>query len=277
MIRIIKIIANILFFCLLTVFTQVGGVIYLASFALHKFIDKKTANRYYRFCLKSLFFVTLYVFCVMAIIPPIAGLFGRVPLPITKIKNLQPLNVLTCLLNRNYVRPALRQTAFEASEKMNKSYPGTVVNYLDASFPFINKFPLLPHLSHNDGKKLDLAFCYIDNKTSGSTNAAPSVIGYGVSEEPRLGEKNTAQFCAEQGYWQYSLLMKIISQKNKANFTFDSVRTKKLVEIFADEKSIGKIFIEPHLKDRLKLTTPKIRFHGCRAVRHDDHIHVQLI
>jgi murein endopeptidase len=50
-----------------------------------------------------------------------------------------------------------------------------------------------------------------------------------------------------------------------------------LVEILASEKSIGKIFIEPHLKTRLKLTTPKIRFHGCRAVRHDDHIHVQLI
>ncbi|HEY9195674.1 MAG TPA: hypothetical protein VIM77_05395, partial [Mucilaginibacter sp.] len=66
-------------------------------------------------------------------------------------------------------------------------------------------------------------------------------------------------------------------QTNKVNFRFDSVRTKSLVEIFAAENSIGKIFIEPHLKSRLKLTTHKIRFHGCRAVRHDDHIHVQLI
>ena len=30
------------------------------------------------------------------------------------------------------------------------------IHYLDANFPFINKFPLLPHLSHNDGKKIDI-------------------------------------------------------------------------------------------------------------------------
>ena len=29
-------------------------------------------------------------------------------------------------------------------------------------------------------------------------------------------------------------------------------------------------------KTRLLLTSDKIRFHGCQAVRHDDHIHVQL-
>ncbi len=33
---------------------------------------------------------------------------------------------------------------------------------------------------------------------------------------------------------------------------------------------------KPHLKTRLKLSSAKIRFHGCQAVRHDDHIHVQL-
>ena len=26
----------------------------------------------------------------------------------------------------------------------------------------------------------------------------------------------------------------------------------------------------------MKLSDKKIRFHGCRAVRHDDHIHIQL-
>ena len=32
----------------------------------------------------------------------------------------------------------------------------------------------------------------------------------------------------------------------------------------------------PHLKARLGLNSNKVRFHGCHAVRHDDHFHVQL-
>lgn len=159
---------------------------------------------------------------------------------------------------------------------MNSKYPGTVVNYLDANFPFINSFPLLPHLSHNDGKKLDITFCYINKKTGNITNNVPSLIGYGISEEPRANEINTANLCAKQGYWQYSFVMRIIPQRNKLNFTFDSIRTKELVNLFASKSEIGKIFIEPHLKTRLKLTSNKIKFHGCQAVRHDDHIHVQL-
>ncbi|NNE79114.1 MAG: hypothetical protein HKN18_02480 [Silicimonas sp.] len=38
----------------------------------------------------------------------------------------------------------------------------------------------------------------------------------------------------------------------------------------------GKIFLEPHLADRLGVAGDKVRFQGCRAARHDDHIHIQL-
>jgi hypothetical protein len=151
-----------------------------------------------------------------------------------------------------------------------------VVNYLDANFPFINGFPLVPHLSHNDGKKLDLAFCYKDKATLTATNKAPSPIGYGICEEPTPAEKNTAEFCAEHGYWQYSFLKNVMPQSRKNDFVFYGEKTKWLVELFCQDNRIGKIFIEPHLKLRLQLTNSKIRFHGCRAVRHDDHIHVQL-
>jgi hypothetical protein len=71
-------------------------------------------------------------------------------------------------------------------------------------------------------------------------------------------------------------LTKVISQNNKKDFTFDSVRTRELVNLLEGQPAIGKIFIEPHLITRLSLTTDKIRFHGCQAVRHDDHIHIQL-
>lgn len=190
--------------------------------------------------------------------------------------NLAPLTLLTPLLNRHYVRPELLQTAQEVAGDMNKRFPGTTVNYLDANFPFLNGFPLFPHLSHNDGKKLDLAFFYDDSKTGKDTSEAPSFIGYGINEEPLTGEENTVALCAEKGYWQYSFLTAIIPQSDKTHFAFDSERTRILVNLLAGKASVGKIFIEPHLKKRLSLSSEKIRFHGCQAVRHDDHIHLQL-
>ena len=239
-------------------------------------MDKWFTNKGVRSASKLASFLILYSIGSFLIVPIIAKPFGRVALPLTQKDNLQPLNFLTCFLNRNYVRPELRQTTLEVAREMNRKYPGTVINYLDANFPFINDFPLVPHLSHNDGKKLDIAFCYIENKTGMPTNDVPSFIGYGICEEPRAKEVNTANFCASRGSWQYSFMKKIIPQGNKSNFTFDSSRTRELVNLFASKPEIGKIFIEPHLKTRMKLANNKIRFHGCQAVRHDDHIHVQL-
>ena len=174
------------------------------------------------------------------------------------------------------MRPELKQAAQKVANQMNEKFPGTTVNYLDANFPFLDRFPLIPHLSHNDGKKLDLAFFYEDSQTGNDTNKAPSWIGYGVCEDPLPGEENTAKFCGQQGYWQYSFLTAVVPQSNKGDFTFDAQRTRALVNLLASSEEIGKIFIEPHLKQRLGLKSDKIRFHGCQAVRHDDHIHMQL-
>jgi hypothetical protein len=220
--------------------------------------------------------LVIYWVGVFILVPIFAKPLGRVPLPFVKEKGLQPGTIITAFLCRNYVRPELREATLRVARAMQKQSPGTVVNYLDANFPFFNKFPLLPHLSHNDGKKLDLSFTYRDSDTKMITNELPSFIGYGICEEPRSKEVNTAIVCEQKGYWQYSFLKKIVPQGAKEKFLFDEVRTKRLVELFANEKAIGKIFIEPHLTVRLGLTSNKIRFHGCQAVRHDDHIHVQL-
>jgi hypothetical protein len=274
--KLLKVTFTIIIFCLLTLLTQVGGLVYLLSILTHKLTDKWTSKNYLKAIYRFTFFLILYFFTIFLIVPLIAKPFGRVPLPLTETSHLQPLTIWTCFLNRNYVRQELKQTAFEVAKQMNDKFPGTTINYLDANFPFINKFPLIPHLSHNDGKKLDLSFCYHDSKTNEPTNDCPSFIGYGICEEPRPNEKNTADFCADRGYWQYSFLTKVMSQNSKKDFTFDSDKTRKLVNLFAKQSTIGKIFIEPHLKIRLNLTSDKIRFHGCQAVRHDDHIHVQL-
>ena len=180
------------------------------------------------------------------------------------------------MLNRNYVTPELKTALFEVAGEMNRKYPGTVINYLDANFPFINGFSLLPHLSHNDGKKLDISFCYSDNKTGMQTNECPSFIGYGICEEPTKKEQQMFAICKAKGYWQYDLLRSVTPQNNKANFLFDADRTKMLIQLFANRNSVEKIFVEPHLKIRMKLNNDKIRFQGCHAVRHDDHIHIQV-
>jgi hypothetical protein len=226
--------------------------------------------------IRGLIFLAAYLTATLFFVPLLARPLGRVPLPMVRQSHLQPQNVLTCLLNRNYVRPRLKEIALRTAAAMNREFPGTEINYLDASFPFINKFPLFPHLSHNDGKKLDLSFCYLDRKTGGPTDQTPSFWGYGICEEARPGEKDQPCICAGQGYWEYGLMRRIVPQGNKGNFIFDSVRTKALVVHFISEPAVGKLFIEPHLKTRLGLNYDKIRYHGCHAVRHDDHIHVQL-
>lgn len=261
---------------MLTALTQVGGIVYLISIFSYPLLDKVKRKIFIRFSLRLCYFLILYCLTTFFLVPLIAKPLGRVSLPITETNHLQPLNILTCFLNRNYVKPELKKTAFEVAESMNEKYPGTITNYLDANFPFIDKFPLLPHLSHNDGKKLDLSFCYIDAGSGNTTNKCPSIIGYGICEEPRPNEKNTAEYCDEKGFWQYSLILKLMPQTNKQNFIFDSLKTKELVNLIAAQSNIGMIFIEPHLKMRMILSSEKIKFHGCQAVRHDDHIHIQL-
>lgn len=260
----------------LTLVTQVGGLILLLSFSTYKFLDRKTQNKFLRYSFKSLSFLLLYLGFSLAIVPILSKPLGRVPLPIVSTNNLQPANVLTCLLNRHYVRPELRETTFRVALRLSEKYPGTKINYLDASFPFIDGFRLFPHYSHNDGRKLDVSFQYDDVESKSITNRVPSFIGYGVCEEPIKGEKSMPEYCDRMGSWQYSILKKFASQKTKDKFMFKAERNRDMVNLFASSSNISRIYIEPHLKTRLGLTTSKIRFHGCKAVRHDDHLHVQL-
>ena len=274
--KIIRISLVLLMFLILTVLTQVGGVVYLLSLLLHKYVNKWAENKVSRAVYKSALFLVLYCFATFLVVPGIAKSFGRVPLPITQKNHLRPLNIITCILNRHYVKLEMRTIVYDVANQMNDKYPGTCINYLDANFPFFDYFPLFPHLSHDDGKKLDLSFCYRNTKTGQFTNECPSFVGYGICEEPLPGEEDMPCSCSKQGFWQYNLMSEIIPQGNKKKFTFDESKTRSLIDLIIDKPSIEKIFIEPHLKTRLRLSSNKVRFHGCQAVRHDDHIHVQI-
>ena len=275
-VRTLNVIGIFVLLFILTVVTQIGGIVLIIALAVSWQLNKRINNPWRRFAIRVGSFVCVYLIFVFAIVPLVAKPFGRVPLPLFERNHIRPANVVTFILNRNYVRPELRRITYAVADRMNERHPGTTLNYLDANFPFVNHFPLFPHLSHNDGKKLDLSFLYKDSKTGIETNEVPSWIGYGICEEPRTGEVNRPDDCAKKGFWQYSALKENLPQGAKANFIFDEVRTRLMINSFVKENNLGKILIEPHLKTRLHLTSDKIRLHGCNAVRHDDHIHVQL-
>ncbi len=149
------------------------------------------------------------------------------------------------------------------------------IHYLDANFPFVNGFPLLPHLSHNDGKKLDLSLVYEDVNGKIS-NLQKSVSGYGIFEEANTTEFNQTEFCLEHAYYQYDFPKYLTMGSINKELIFSEKGTKKLMNYILQEKEVSKVFLEKHLKDRLQLTDSRIRFQGCGSVRHDDHIHIQL-
>ena len=243
-------------------------------------VNSRIKSTFKRIWISLIIFLGVYGIFSVTVIPFLARKFGRIPLPMGVAKNsrLVPLNILTCICNRHYVDPQLYQALRNVSNQLEEKYKGTIVCYLDGNFPFLNGFPLIPHLSHNDGKKIDLAFFYKNKETGKEVNKeAPSLIGYGVCEEPVGTEINMPQICETKGYWQYNLLKQLIPEPQSPTLYLDSKRTKELIVLLSAQSTIGKIFIEPHLKQRFKLQKySSIRFHGCQAVRHDDHIHAQL-
>jgi len=204
---------------------------------------------------------------------------GRVPLPLytTRSNFLAPDIWLTPLCNRHYVVPQLRSAVKVVSLRLARQSPSIRIQYLDANFPFLDGFPMFPHLSHDDGEKLDLAFLYYDPNTGKTVDYTPALLGYGVSEQPKGGEVDIPHNCRDKGYWQYNWLYDITPQVKHDSYVFDTRRTREMITKLAAEEKIKKIFIEPHLKNRLQLDhIHKVRFHGCHSIRHDDHIHLEM-
>jgi hypothetical protein len=257
-----QILWHFVLFVLLTALTQVGGVVFLLALIISKRIKRKLK-------LKTLLvFIPIYLAFTFLIIPLIAPKFGRM-----KIQHGKPSNYMTIILNRNYVKPELNSILGKLEGLA--SYESTNIYYLDANFPFFDGFPLLPHLSHNDGKKLDLSLVYERADGTLSTKQK-SRSGYGVFEGPQDGEIDQITKCKGAGYFQYDYPKYLTFGKINEDLQLSEKGTKLLVETILQIEKIEKVFIEPHLKVRLKLEHPKIRFHGCGAVRHDDHIHIQI-
>ncbi|WP_020536588.1 hypothetical protein [Lewinella cohaerens] len=266
--KLLKFLGHILLFIGLTVATQVGGVVYIGSLLWKRLRPNARWGWAY--------FPGLYLLVWLAV-PFFARLDGRVPLPYraTEEVPLQAQHIFTVLANRHYVKPALKSEVVAVAQSLAKETPGAVVTYLDANFPFFDGFPLLPHRSHDDGEKIDLAFFY--KKGEILTSNAPGFLGYGRCAGPLAGEADQPAACANKGYWQYSILPRLAKPFLGKKHVLAEQPTRQLVRAFARRKGIGKLFLEPHLKTRWGLSDyGQIRYHGCAAVRHDDHLHVQL-
>jgi hypothetical protein len=268
--ELMRILARVIIFVLLTALTQIGGIVYLLALGFSR-LFRRSASR-----TTFLIFIPIYISGTL-VTAHIAPIFGRVPLSCSAAGDtaIYVRSPLTCVLNRNYVTPHMREAATALSTHIAQVFPGTTTVALDANFPFIDGFPLLPHLSHDDGRKLDIAYYYQDRGTfvSGLTR---SPIGYFAFEQPRAGDPLP---CAGRSDWLTFRWDLNFLQPLFPHYNIDPDRMKEALRWLANEGDIfgvEKIFVEPHIAARLGFQHKRLRFQGCRAARHDDHIHFQI-
>jgi len=252
---------------LLTLLTQVGGAVYgLALWLRPRFAWAATSLGF------ASLFVALYAVTWFPI-GQLAALGGRKPLPCIERAGLSA-SLVSCALHRNYVAPQLFDVIASLSADVAQRYPGGKTRALDASFPFFDDVPLPPHLSHDDGEKVDLAFHYTRGGEP-APGALASPIGYWRFEQPREGEPLPCGTRSQGWRWNMEWFAPFTSR----DLVLDDERTRHVLRWLAStgaQRGVGKVFVEPHLAERLNASGDVIRFQGCRVARHDDHIHVQL-
>lgn len=246
----LRLLGHIFAVLVLTLLTQLGGLAWL----LAQVFRRKLAG----------FLLAYVALSVSAVF--VAPSFGRVALSCFDQGPLQVQSAFYCALNRTYVAPQLRDVLHDVAQQMDQQYPGTVTVVLDGNFPFFDGFPLLPHLSHDDGDKVDLAFYYRD-AAGYLPGATRSPLGYfafedGPTDCPPRWLTLRWDLAPLQSLWR--------------DYAPDVPRNAALLRLLTQDDRVGRTFVEPHLAQTWGVSHPKIRFQGCRAARHDDHIHTQL-
>ena len=254
---------------LLTLLTQIGGLAWLLALALRRFLPSSGRLVF------LMLFIGVYAAATL-VTHQVAPLLGRVPLPCFTSASLSVRTPFYCALNRNYATPELKAAAEAYANHMASSFPGTKTLALDANFPFVTGFPLMPHLSHDDGRKLDLALYYSDNTGNFRNSETRSPLGYFAFQQPLA---NSPQPCARRRRfislrWDMNWLQPMFP-----DWDIEPARMTEALRWLSTEgrsHGIEKVFIEPHIPARLGISNDIIRFQGCNAARHDDHIHIQV-
>lgn len=253
---------------LLTALTQVGGLALWFCVPALLFVSRRIGPG--RLFLKATAFVGTFSAAYLAatvLAVPLAGFFGRAPLDCGVVGKPAPgpRTLATCLLNRHYVTLPVQQALRSINNEIAAKSGGSRIFYLDAGFPFFDWFPMLPHISHADGRKVDLALSYLGRDDS------PSPIGYWGFVQPRPGDPQPCDNHAGWLRWDLDWLQPALPRG-----TLDETGTREVLLQLAASPHVRRIFIEPHLRRRLGVDHAKIRFQGCGAARHDDHIHVEF-
>lgn len=234
-----------------TLLTQIGGLAWALSLSFRR---------------RVLVFPLAYLALTLAahFLAPVIS--GREALPCFASGPLRLQSPLYCALNRNYADPQLIEVAEDLAAYMDQRFPGTNTQVLDAGFPFLDGFPLLPHLSHKDGRKLDLAYWY-DNGDGYQPGLTRSPIGY-------FAFQPGPTHCPQRWLtlrWDLGWLQPLFPA-----YALDRPRMVEALTWLSKEGRVSRIFIEPHLRQSLGVSGPNFGFQGCRAARHDDHINIQI-
>ena len=257
---------------ILTVVSQVGGLVLWICIGLVNGI--RNIGWFARVLWILALFNIVYGVVVFFVVPPLAKLGGRVPLPCVSTAEvpIQPSSLFFCLTNRNYVVPTLAALSGEISKDVAVRYPGTIISYLDAGFPFGFHFPLLPHLSHGDGRKVDFALFYRDVSGARLDRGGAWGIGYfAFRPAEKISKENRCRDRAGFLRWDVDFLQSWFD-----DLTLDLERSRELASRLVEDRRVERLFVEPKLVPVLGLKSDKVGFVGCSAARHDDHFHVQI-
>lgn len=197
---------------------------------------------------------------------PTPNAAGLVPLPCAEAGPLRPVHPSYCRLQRNFVTPKVRAALLAAATAFVADHPGRIVRYMEASWPS-GKRPMPPHLSHGNGRQIDLVLFYQDRQ--GRPVKPPTANGYYAFEPPRTEAERVCPGSRPPHDGK--------DPPANRSWRLDDKATADLMRLFVRDPRVRRIFIEPHLKTRLGFAaSAKVRFAGCQAARHDDHLHVDF-
>ncbi|QIG46852.1 hypothetical protein G5V57_03280 [Nordella sp. HKS 07] len=277
--RLILLVGAGLLFIVLTAFAQLGGIVFVAGLVMASWLRRAGARRSLAVLIAIAFFLTALPLANLLIAPALASLNGRVALPCRagSPPSHAALSPIYCFLGRNYARPEVKTLLDAMTRDLGQAHPDLVVATLGIGFPVIDGFPLPPHLSHDDGRRIDLAYFYKDAAGNPVPLAAPSCLGYWGFVAPAAGDD---ALCADKVRWlTFRWDMDWFQAFLRKDLALDEERTAAMLRWLVEkgpDYGVSKILLEPHLAERLGVASPMIRFQGCRAARHDDHIHVEV-
>ena len=252
----------------LTLLTQVGGLI-VWPFWFWAFGNQTESTKQYRKTKGVGKLFGVYMLASLFVVPLIAQKTGRTRLPLytTETLPLGPQSILFPLLNRTYLRHHTYDALVDSVQRASKKEPDMIVRYLDGGFPF-PIITLLPHLSHIDGQRIDLAFQF--KKNDQYIDGARSPIGYwGYAQESKERCTNNKSTYIIPLRWDFKWLQPLLP-----DLKLDIKKNRTLFKSLASHKNVCGILVEPTLHKLL--SAPKLKTNSCDVARHDDHFHVSI-